>query len=52
MTSIYNIAKKCSDYIEQTISFKRNKIHYGSVILTDYDVIGNIKELECLLKNC
>ncbi len=51
MTSIYNIAQKCNDYIEQNISFKRNKIHYDSVIFTDYDVIGNIKELECLLKN-
>ena len=49
MNTIYIIAKKCKDYIEQTISFKRNRIHSGLIVFTDYDIIGDIKLLEKLL---
>ena len=49
MKTIYLIAKECQDYIEQNISFNRNKIPYGRLMFTDYDIVGNIKQLERLL---
>lgn len=49
MRTIYHIAKECQDYIEQNISFKRNKIHSDRIVFTDYDIVGNIKHLERLL---
>lgn len=49
MKTIYSIAKECQDYIEQNISFNRNKIPYGRLMFTDYDIVGNIKQLERLL---
>ena len=49
MKTIYDIAKECQDYIEQNISFKRNRIHSDRVVFTDYDIVGNIKHLERLL---
>ena len=51
METIYNIAKECQDYIDQCISFRKNRIPYGQLIFTDYDIIGNIKQLERLLSN-
>ena len=30
-------------------SFKRNRIHSDRVVFTDYDIVGNIKQLERLL---
>ena len=49
MNNIYTTAKECQDYIEQNISFNRNKIPYGRLMFTDYDIVGNIKQLERLL---
>ena len=49
MKTTYSIAKECQDYIDQNISFKRNKIHSDRVVFTDYDIVGNIKQLEILL---
>lgn len=49
MKTIYSIAKECQDYIERNISFNRNKIPYGRLMFTDYDIVGNIKQLERLL---
>ena len=51
MNYIYRIAKECKDYLDQNISFNRNKIHSGRVVFTDYDIVGNIKYLERLLKD-
>lgn len=49
MKTIYLIAKECQDYIEQNISFNRNRIHSGRIVFTDYDIVGNIEQLEKLL---
>ena len=49
MKRIYNISKKCQDYIDQNISFNRNKTSSGQIIFTDYDIVGYIKQLEYLL---
>ena len=49
MKTIYIIAKECQDYIEQNISFNRNKIHSGRIVFTDYDIVGDIEQLEKLL---
>ena len=49
MKTTYSIAKECQDYIDQNISLKRNKIHSDRVVFTDYDIVGNIKQLEILL---
>lgn len=51
MNNIYTIAKECQDYIEQNISFKRNRIHSGRLVFTDYDIVGDVKQLERLLKD-
>ena len=51
MNNIYTIAKECQDYIEQNISFKRNRIHNGRLVFTDYDIVGDVKQLERLLKD-
>ena len=51
MNNIYTIAKECQDYIEQNISFKRNRIHSGRIVFTDYDIVGDVKRLEALLKD-
>lgn len=51
MNYIYRIAKECKAYLDQNISFNRNKIHSGRVVFTDYDIVGNIKYLERLLKD-
>ena len=50
MRDIYSIANKCKEYIDQNISFRRNKITCGQVIFTDYDVIGSVQQLESLLE--
>lgn len=50
MRAIYSIANKCKEYIDQNISFRRNKITCGQVIFTDYDVIGSVQQLEPLLE--
>lgn len=51
MKTIYSIAKECQGYIDKNISFNRNKIPYGRLMFTDYDVVGNIKQLAVLLKD-
>ena len=51
MNNIYTTAKKCQDYIEHNISFSRNKIRAGRIVFTDYDIVGNIEQLEKLLKD-
>ena len=51
MKNIYSIAQACKDHIEHNISFNRNRIPFGNLIFTDYDVNGNIKQLESLLIN-
>ena len=50
MRDICSIANKCKEYIDQNISFRRNKITCGQVIFTDYDVIGSVQHLESLLE--
>ena len=51
MKTIYSRAKECQDYIDHNISFNRNKIRNGRIVFTDYDIVGNIKQLERLLKD-
>ena len=51
MKTIYLIAKECQDYMEQNISFNRNKIRAGRIVFTDYDIVGNIEQLEKFLKD-
>ena len=51
METIYNIAKECQNYIDKCISFRINRIPYGQLVFTDYDIIGNIMQLERLLSN-
>ena len=46
MKTIYSIAKECQNYIEQNISFNRNRIHSGRIVFTDYDIVGDVKQLE------
>lgn len=49
MRSIYSIANKCKEYIDENISFRKNKIIHDRVIFTDYDVIGCDQQLKSLL---
>lgn len=51
VNAIYHLAKECQDYIEQNISYCRNRIHSGRIVFTDYDIVGDIKHLEKLLKD-
>ena len=51
MKTIYSIAKECQNYIEQNISFNRNRIHSGRIVFTDYDIVGDVKQLEKHLKD-
>ena len=51
MNNIYTTAKECQDYIEHNISFSRNKIRAGRIVFTDYDIVGDVKRLEGLLKD-
>ncbi len=52
---LYNIreASKYASYIYETTFISRkiniNKIPYGRLMFTDYDIVGNIKQLERLL---
>ena len=51
MKTIYSIAKECQNYIEQNISFNRNRIHSGRIVFTDCDIVGDVKQLEKHLKD-
>ena len=51
MNNIYAIAKECQNYIDQNIYFHRNRIHHGRIVFTDYDILGDIKQLEKLLND-
>ena len=51
MNTIYDIAQKCKDFMEHNISLKKNRLIKNNFIFNDYDIIGDIKQLESLLKN-
>ena len=51
MNNIYAIAKECQNYIDQNIYFHRNRIPHGRIVFTDYDILGDIKQLEKLLND-
>lgn len=48
--NIYKLACECQYFANNHIEIKRNIIQYSNVIYTDYDVLGNIKQYEVLLK--
>ena len=49
MNRIYKIAKECIDYASSNITKRKNRIRCASVIYTDYDSLGDLKQWENLL---
>lgn len=51
MNNIYRTAKECADFMSANITKRKNRIYHGSLIFTDYDILGDLKQWEKLLQN-
>ena len=51
MNNIYRTAKECADFMSANITKRKNRIHSGNLIFTDYDILGNLQHWEKLLQN-
>lgn len=51
MNNIYRTAKECADFMSANITRRKNRIHSGNLIFTDYDIQGDLQQWEKLLQN-